>query len=574
MSLRPYQAEALAACREWMMHNSGNPIIELPTGAGKTHVIAEMCMAANAKGVRSIVLAHRKELLEQGADKLRRAAPDLPIGIYSASIGAKDPHKPVTFGGIQSVFRRASAFDPPLGLVIIDEAHRVPKDGEGMYQTFLKGVRELNPVSRVVGLTATPYRLDSGPICQPGVKGNIFDAICYRANVADLIEQGYLCKLRSKGTTNKPDVKDLRILQGEYRESDFDAAMSDKMVREAVAEFLRLSKDRKSILVFASGVNHGTRIVAEMKRQGVGCGDLPGSRVAMVTGETDMDTRGLIVEAFKAGDIRILVNVMVFTEGFDAPNVDCVVILRATTSAGLYYQCCGRGLRTAPDKHDCMILDYGSNIQRHGPIDDVRYGEPDRNGKGGPLVRECPACGEVIPIASRKCPVCEFEFPRKDTTHDTEASTEEILASGRPVRLEVNSVRYVNHHTDPAKIPTMRVDYHLTADRKVKRVSEWVCFEHTGYAKSKAASWWIGRSGGTVPMTVPEAVLRARRGDVREPTHVTVQRERIGTGINKTLGKYDRVLVAPADLKPRATVEVARVEMEMFDAYANGEAGR
>ncbi|RME98662.1 MAG: DEAD/DEAH box helicase [Alphaproteobacteria bacterium] len=401
MELRPYQRDAVDAVWRHIAASDTNPAVVLPTGSGKTHVIAELCRDAVQKwDGRVIVLAHVKELLEQAAGKLRAVAPDLPIGVFSAGLGRRDIGYAVTIAGIQSVYQRAHDLGP-FDLVIVDEAHLIPPDGEGMYRRFLTDARDVCAHQRVVGLTATPYRMKTGTICAPE---NVLHEVCFEAGVRELIVQGYLCPLKSRAGKATADTSDLHVRGGEFVAGELEDRMDEAgLVARACAEVVTATRDRRATLIFASGVRHGRHIARVLnERHGLECG--------FVCGETPTKERDELIDRFKSGNLHYLANVNVLTTGFDAPNVDCVAMLRPTMSPGLYYQMVGRGFRLAPGKTECLVLDFGGNVLRHGPVDAIRLA--DTNGAPGEApAKQCPECDALIHAAYAICPECGHVFP-------------------------------------------------------------------------------------------------------------------------------------------------------------------
>jgi DNA repair protein RadD len=223
--------------------------------------------------------------------------------------------------------------------------------------------------------------------------------------------------------------------------------------------------------------------------------------------------------------IRWLVNVDVLTTGFDAQCVDAICILRATASPGLFAQIVGRGLRTHPSKSDCLVLDFGSNIERHGPIDAIDYGRP-RNRKGGGSAETdkiCPNCESFIPKKDRLCE-CGFEFFERAPNHDQKADTEaEILSLTEPETFTVAGATYSRHEKD-GKVPSLRVTYTLEEANMPFGLSEWVCIEHTGFAYEKAFSWWHMRCNVPMPKTTREAVEIAKAGGLAATLKIKVKR--------------------------------------------------
>lgn len=531
--LRPYQLASVEAVEAFHAAHApalklGKPtpaaVVELPTGAGKTHVIAELCRRELARGGRVLCVAHRKELLEQGRDKLATViGDDNAVGYFSASLKEKNTTAPVTFAGIASVVRSLDLFPEPHTLILIDECHRVPTSNpRTMYQRLIADAALRCPSVRVVGLTATPYRLDGGHICtshQPPCFG--FTHIVHRAAVTDLMDQGFLCRLRGKCGKQRPDLQYVTIKAkvaescryGEYDDAAFADAMTDGMIRAAATEIAALCVDRRSILVFASGVKHAQRIHAALAAVGIAA--------EIVVGETTMDDRDSTVARFKSGEVRCLINCMVFTEGFDAPNVDCVVLMRATTSTALYYQMVGRGLRTSPNKADCLVLDYGENIVRHGPIDDLQITVDDRKREKSDTKRtkwkECKECGCVVQCGVFVCPDCGFKWPDPSEKVGHKASDADII--GGVLKENWKRVQSIGYHMHYKSGDTSRTS--VKAKYKLangETATQWVAFGSSSVmAAKKAAKWWRLRGGHEPPP--PTASEAMQRIGANELTH-------------------------------------------------------
>ncbi|MEQ9616640.1 MAG: DEAD/DEAH box helicase family protein [Phycisphaerales bacterium] len=539
MKLRTYQQQAVESVYEFLRTRDDNPCVVIPTGGGKTPVIATICRdAVNVWGGRVLVLAHVKELLEQATEKLEAIAPDLDVGVYSAGLKRRDTQHPVIVAGVQSIYRRACELDG-FDLIIIDEAHMIPPDGDGMYRQFLADARVVNPDVRVIGLTATPYRMKSGMICSPG---GILNEVCYEIGVKELIVQGYLCPLRTKAGLRTPDTDGLHVRAGEFVAGEAEDLMdADDLVESACTEIIEHTVDRKAVLIFSSGVRHGRHICRVLEeRHGVECG--------FVCGETPSNERDEVLGRFRSGSLKYLCNVNVLTTGFDAPHIDCIAMVRPTLSPGLYYQMVGRGFRIDPGKADCLVLDFGGNVIRHGPVDDIRITAPNA-GDGEAPAKECPECHALIHAAYSVCPQCGHEFPeREESTHDAQASTEGVL-SGQTTRTvqQVQNVFFSVHtkRDAPPDAPrSMRVEYQLGFN---DYVSEWICVEHTGYARAKAESWWQSRSNEPTPDSAEEAVALAEAGALAETRSITIKR---------TVGeKYDRIVDWELGPRPGALPE-------------------
>ena len=488
LTLRPYQRESIDALNAHLAEKENNPCVVLPTGAGKSLVMAS-AIAEWRKGYppfRCIVLAHRKELVEQNSAEymgLFSDAADGLVGIYAAGLGMKDMDAAITFAGIDSVYKKAGYFKP-FDAIIVDEAHRIPVKGEGKYREFISMAKAINPDLRVVGFTATPFRLGSGAICH---KDYILNEVCYEANVGKLIADGYLSKLRSKCGEAEPDLTSVKKSGGDYQQKDLGRIMAaNDLVARAVNDAIaHLNNERRRCVVwFCTDVKHVQEVSRRLWERG--------EKNVVVTGSTDAKERTRAVEAFRSGAYRHILNVNVFTEGFNVKQVDAVVLLRPTLSKGLYSQMVGRGLRLHPDKQDCIILDYARCIETHGPIDCLED-EKVRSAV-------CGNCREVFARPMGKCPHCGWEIPKQEmermeaeererARHEARAAQLAILGA-LPQRLEVDDVTVTVHKKENSP-ESLCVTYRSG----MRTVREWLCFGHGGYAEKKARRWWADRFG-------------------------------------------------------------------------------
>lgn len=516
MELRYYQQDAITAAYSHLRTRDDNPVIVIPTGGGKTPVIATICRdAVQQWGGRVLILAHVKELLEQAHDKLQTVCPDIEVGLYSAGLRSRQTKQPVIVAGIQSVYKRADQLGK-FDLILIDEAHLIPLDGDGMYRQFLADMQVINPHVRCIGLTATPYRLKDGLICDPE---HFLNHICYEVGVRELIHQGFLCPLKGKGGVAKADLSNVHVRGGEWVADELeDAFNADEVVVAACREIAELCHDRRSILIFTCGVAHGQNVAYTLSQ-------ITGEECGFLCGDTSDAERADLLSQFKAGQLRWLVNVNVLTTGFDAPNVDAVALLRSTLSPGLYYQMVGRGFRLSCDKSDCLVLDYGDNVTRHGPVDEIRV-DNNRKGnasKGEAPAKECPVCHELIACGYSICPECGYEFTSSEARHEHTASNTGVLSEQfEDESVEVIDVSYSEHTkrgADEGTPKTLRVDYQIGIG---ERVSEWVCVEHAGWPRQKAEQWWAKRSLTPCPDTAAEAVQWS--GCLAMPDVITVRR--------------------------------------------------
>jgi DNA repair protein RadD len=522
MQLRPYQQEAIAAAYAAIKASKEPALVVLPTGAGKSAVIASMALdcATKWKG-RCLILSHVRELIGQVAETIRAIDILAPVGVYSAGLNRRDTEQPIICAGVQSVYSKACELGR-FNLVLIDECHLIPTDGEGMYRTLINALLIINPDLRIVGLTATDFRLDSGYIHGAG---KLFPSVCYDAKVRSLIDQGYLSDLRGKDG-GKPDLSAVHLRGGEYIPGELEAAMTDdSRVRMAVAEIVKHGQGRKAWLVFCCGVAHAKMVSEALGAQGI--------EAPIVVAETPSSERKELIDRYKAKGLRCLVSVGVLTTGFDAPHVDLVVLLRPTKSPGLMYQMIGRGLRKSEGKSDCMILDLAGAISEHGPVDDLRIKEKKEKGDGDAPTKSCPTCQEILHASVRQCPACGYEFPREIAKHDQAAHDVTPLVQHVEEWLPVHSWEWQVHNKKAGgKIvegatQTLRVIYHHSADYMDKPTSEWVCLGHSGFARSKAVAWWEQNAEGNAPDSalagLDELDKQQCAGTLRKPSRLLVR---------------------------------------------------
>ena len=474
LELRPYQRAAIDGLYNYWSDKKGdNPIIVAPTGSGKSLIIAHLIKdAMSYPGTRVLILTHVKELLEQNASELVALYPEADVGFYSASLKKKVLRKPITFAGIQSIHKKAYQIVPAPDLVIVDEAHLIPKTDGTRYNKFLSDLRVCNRGVKVVGLTATPYRLDSGWLHEGD--NAIFDGIAYDIPVADLMEQGFLAPVISKSGVKTIDLSNVGKRGGEYIESELAKAASDpELVTETVAEIVRYGAERKAWLVFACGVNHAELLRAEFETHGI--------EADVVTGADGMSARADKIERFRGGGSKCLINVNVLTTGFNVPHVDLVAIVRATESTGLYIQIVGRGTRIAPGKDNCLVLDYGDNVMRHGFIDQIKPKIKGRTEDGEAPVKKCPECLTVNHAAVRVCIECGHEFPPPQFNHGTKAYSGAMISTQVQAEwVDVDDVGYSRWRKE-GKPDSIRVTYYCG----LIKVSEWLCPDHGGYAAER-----------------------------------------------------------------------------------------
>ena len=523
MELRDYQQRAIDQLYDWFRAgHEGNPCLVLPTGSGKSHIIAALCRDAlqNWPETRVLMLTHVKELIEQNAEKMRQHWPGAPMGIYSASIGRKDLGEPITFAGIQSLRGKAAQIGH-VDLALIDECHMVGHHDTGTYRTLLAELQAINPALRVVGLTATPYRLGHGMITDAPA---LFSDLIEPVSIEELVHKGYLSTLRSKLTQTHLSVEGVRKRGGEYIEADLQAAVdTDDQNEKVVREIISLAGERRAWLVFCAGVAHAGRVAEVLRREGV--------TAECVTGETPKAERERILSAFKAGRIRCLTNANVLTTGFDYPDIDLIAMLRPTMSPGLYVQMAGRGLRVKSHTDHCLVLDFAGVVATHGPITAVQPPKKAGSGNGEAPVKVCPSCAELCAISARHCDACGHEFP-PPPPKKLELRSDDIMGQqGSDVR--VTAWHWRPHISRASGKEMLSITYYAgIADPPI---TEYLPILHEGYAGMKAMDQVISMaklSGVVLGQDISLDTLAAKFSRARPPQQIEVKRD----------GRYFRVL--------------------------------
>jgi DNA repair protein RadD len=483
ISLRPYQSEAVKVANE----TEGSVLIVAPTGSGKTHIIAGI-VQSNAD-CKILIISHVKEILWQNRQKLRKYVASAKIGVYSQGLNKRDI-KQYTIASIQTIYKKPELF-MDFDIVIIDEVHTVPAKGTGRYRTFLSAIG--NP--RVIGLTATPFRLDHGLLTE----GHLFDKINYNIDIVDLINAGYLCPVLSKATQEEYDLNGIVKIAGDYSLKSMSEKLdNDALTQRICVELLKHKHTRKKWLLFAIDINHAESISRILNSLGV--------ISAAVHSKQDFD-RKYLLDLFEEDHIQALVSVASLTTGFDSPSVDLIGLLRPTQSAGLLVQMVGRGLRTAENKKNCLVLDFASNIQRLGPINDLVHtviNKKDSDKKGFIPTKRCPDCQELVALRIKVCPDCGYTFPEAKPKLVELANEAPIIStriSNKLFPFEVNKVDYSIHYK-VGKPSSLKVTYTCG----IRKFFDWVPIEAEGYPRVRAKEWWWQRSALEFPETTKEAL--------------------------------------------------------------------
>jgi superfamily II DNA or RNA helicase len=386
--LRHYQQQAITDLRGAYRDGARAPLLVLPTGGGKTIVMAEIMRSLAARGRSALVLVHRRELVAQTSRKLDLAGVD--HGIIAA--GTQPSAAPIQVASVQTLVRRLGSIAVPPDLVLLDEAHHATAGSWARVLGHWPGALRL-------GVTATPVRLDGRGLSA------VFDRLVLGPSVADLIYTGHLCPAKIYAPPQRADLSALRKRAGDYAtDQAADALDRPTVTGDTIEHYQRLASGKRAI-VFCCNVQHAEHVAAQF------CGN--GIAAATLLGSSQPEQRDRLVQQFAAGQLQVLVTVDVVSEGFDCPAAEVAILLRPTASLGLYLQQVGRVLRPAEGKPYAVILDHVGNVHRHGFPDDPRDWSLDdrlRTGRGGngqaaPSVRTCTTCFAAFKPAPI-CPCC------------------------------------------------------------------------------------------------------------------------------------------------------------------------
>lgn len=512
---RWYQIEANDAIYQYFgTGGTGNPIVAMPTASGKSVVIAMFVKSVLSRwpNQRIIIATHVKELVEQNYNKMLDMWPEAPAGIYSAGLEQRDYIFPIIFGGIQSMVHAAAKFGHR-DLLLVDEAHLISGKDTSQYAQFITALKTINPHLRIIGFSATPYRMGSGMLTD----GPIFTDVCYdlcsMENFNKLIDQGYLSTLIPKKTNIELNVSDVKIQQGDYVQHDLQTAVDkDAITTAACKEIIAQGQDRNAWLIFASGIQHAEHIAGCLQSYGVSCG--------ICHSKMDGDKADGAIKAFRNGEIRAIVNFGKLTTGFDYSEIDMIAMLRPTISTVLWVQMLGRGTRVSPNKQNCLVLDFAGNTKRLGPINDPVVPKKRGHKDGGTVpIKICDKCGVYNHTRATVCIGCgaAFEIQSKLVT---KADTAELIRrEAEPIveQLDVTKTIYSRHPGKGVNPPTMKVSYICG----LRQFNEWVCFEHIGLAGRKARLWWLETMPGyPIPQKVDQALSMVTQ--LRSPRAVRV----------------------------------------------------
>ena len=556
VELRPYQQDALESVLA-SVRTDRSVLLQAATGAGKTILFSALVKACMERyQMRIGILAHREQLVRQARDKLLKVWPEgedsIGIACKSAS-SSVELGRPVVIGSPQTLVRRIGE-TPAIHLLIVDECHRLPPaDSKSQYRTLVETLRDYYPEMRLLGVTATPYRLGHGYIYGDRCRApeqNWFGSLCYSIGTSDLQEQGYLVPLRIFAAA-EPDLSGVSTSKGEFNLAQLSDRMSEGVhVHGAVEALARHASDRRRVVAFAVSIAHAEALRDAFRRAG--------RTSEAVHSKMPHGERLRILDAFDRGEIEVLCNVGVLTEGWDCTSVDCMVMCRPTKSAALYVQMAGRGLRTHEGKTDCLMLDLSGNWKEHGRPEEPRV--KWKNGPESEVVpgRKCPECGFINKAGAELCEACGYEWPPPETTQCPRCLMDVPLSSvvcphcgfvfkeANAVELrEVPQAKPAPSGPVKAKVLSMSADPWFVSKKGNSMVAlSFVVDLGTGglpeqvrmfldvegqsgpWAEHKAELAWMRLADSAPPKTLDEA--RERLGELRKPAWAVIKKDRAG----------------------------------------------
>lgn len=519
--LRDYQEACVDAVFQYIAAGGRAPVCSIPVGGGKSLVAAAIFKKALAMGVRCLLLTHVEELVMQDYEEFREYCPEHVAGVYSAGLGRKE-HKPdVVFASVQSLARNVSDVGKRQ-VVIIDEAHLVSRKGSSQYHKVLRELQRAEPEMVVIGLSGTPYRLDSGLLTNEwrGAPA-MFERLVFDLPITLLLDRKVLAPLVARAPKTTFDLDKVGTRLGDYKQEELAAACDNDILNKAIAaEIADAMKSRNIGLVFCVSVDHAKHMTALLN-------EVHGYNFKLVTGEMEKAERKQFVEDMRSGKLSGAVNVGVLTTGFNVPQIDLIASVRPTKSKALHVQMLGRGMRSAPGKTSCMVLDFAQNVPNIGPIDQIDGSKKSPKGFGGPPPQKiCPSCSTYNATAALKCynEDCTHVFPAPDKLRGVSATVESV----EPISgAKANWVKVASSGggwwQKPGKPPVLQVKFVL-ADQRI--ISVFLSFDPQSnpFALRSSLKWWSVATGGArAPSDVQEALERLH--EARIPARVLVSKD-------------------------------------------------
>jgi len=548
VELRPYQITALKKLHQ-AVQQKDRLLLQAATGSGKTVVIVRMIQKyfLDHPGRSFLILMHKKELVQQFMDSFHNFTdiPDTDIGIACSGIKKKaDLDRRITVASVQTLINKMDRY-PGADLMVVDETHRVGPEAESQYQQLLVKLEEYRPWRKVIGVTATAYRLGHGYIygdqCRPG-NHNYFPELTHRITYRELVDGGYLMPLSGRIAGNESLTEDLKNVSknGDYVLTQLGEVMGkDIHVRSAVDAYERYGSHHQHVCVFGCTIDHTEKLTEAFQDRG--------HSAVVIHSQLDRKTRNANIKAWQTGRVKVAVSINILTEGFDFPELSCLLFCRPTLSPTLFVQAIGRVVRIAEGKNEALLIDLTNNTKTFGTnLDNPQFNIPKAGAGEGEAptapTKVCPGfdndgffCGMPVHAGLKYCPRCGYEFPTDGWVEAKLGDLKQVSFTGReePISYEVKRVSYEEHLSQRSGKALMKVSY-WCGDilNPQKRFMDFICLpdQYHGYAVQKARRWWEERSDEPFPDTVEEALFLA--DSLNQPTFISVDQN----------GKYPRIV--------------------------------
>jgi len=500
LELRPYQIDGLAAVWNYYQQgNKGNALVCWPTGVGKTILPAVFIqhVLKTWPSQRFILATHVSDLISQNAEALLDIWPNAPLGIHSAGLGKRETALPIIYAGIQSAIKHPEKFGFR-DIAFVDEAHLISQNDNSMYQTFFAALKLINPQLKIIGLTATPFRVGQGLITDGGLFTDIVHDLTEMNAFNKLIDDGYLAPLIPHKTDTILDISEVGVANGEFIKGQLQKAVNKKEITDAaLTEAMGPGQNRKSWMIFATGIEHAEHIAETMNEKfGIDC--------AAVHSQKPDEYNKAAIKAFKDGSLRSVVNVVKLTTGINVPALDFIIDLQPTMSPIRHVQKLGRGTRPCEGKNNCVVLDFGRNVPRLGPINYPVIPRKKGDKLGDAPIKLCEHCGAYNYAGARFCCDCgaEFIFQTKLVAQPGTAPLIKRLDDPIIETFPVDYVIYARQENKMGKPPYIRATYFSG----MQAFKQNVFPQHGGMSRKIFRDWWRQRSKEEPPLTTDDAL--------------------------------------------------------------------
>jgi DNA repair protein RadD len=533
MKLRSYQIDALNKIDSDLKKSNEPILLNAITGSGKTVILVRLVNKYfKNSNKRFLILMHKQELIKQFYDTFHKMS-DIPIsevGIDCSSLNSKSINKRVTIATIQTFFNQVDRYKY-CDLLIIDECHKVEIGNGSQYDTIINKLYEKNTRLRIIGCTSTPHRLGHGYIYGKYCSGkNLFPECNHKITYRELKDAGFLMPLEGKVSIGKDFNNDLKNVNttGDYVLDQLGDMMTKQVhLQTAVDAIEKYCKNFKHICVFCCTIEHAKKLQ-----------ELLGEECTIVHSQLTDFERQYNMDQWRDGKKRIITSVNILVEGFDFPPLDCLVMARPTLSTALFLQAVGRVLRISDGKERAFLLDLTGNTEYFGTdLDNVEVNIPKKVGelikKERQFEKDCPECGSICHKVCLECPECGYEWPMVEYEEANPPKLKDVqFEQEPPEEWKIDRIEW-KRHKKKDKPDSVRIDYFSNDSVKynswgtmIPLASDWLCFDHGGYATQKAQAWWKKMHVSEIPENVDTALEILDRGiGLAKPSAVIIQKD-------------------------------------------------